>query len=219
MGDETSAWSEEEIEQLLAAGLTADNLPLKSFNQSYNDILEIDVNRDDVTITEQSLFGDISYSLTWVNSDGTNSNINVYDIEKIVFNDTEVLLTNGKPITASDWLNQDLASQFDNLDHKDINFDIQEDTINVVYQGNATGGAPELLWTGSRFEVDYFDMPGGNDVNVVNWQTESPVTQTFTDPNNQTTMGSRILFSEPMKPISLTVKAVTISYLVDMVTM
>ena len=65
----------------------------------------------------------------------------IYDIEKIVFNDTEVLLTNGKPITASDWLNQDLASQFDNLDHKDINFDIQEDTINVVYQGNATGGA------------------------------------------------------------------------------
>ena len=35
-------------------------------------------------------------------------------------------------------------------------------------------------------------MPGGNDVNVVNWQTESPVTQTFTDPNNQTTSGRDI---------------------------
>ena len=37
-------------------------------------------------------------------------------------------------------------------------------------------------------------MPGGNDVNVVNWQTESPVTQTFTDPNNQTTSGRDIIF-------------------------
>ena len=194
MGDETGAWSEEEIEQILAAGLTEGNLPLKSFNQSYNDILEIDVNSDDVTITEQSLFGDRFFGLAWSNSDGTSSILNVYDIEKIVFNDTEILLTNGKPITASDWLNQDLASQFDNLDHKDINFDIQDDTINVVYQGNATGGTPELLWTGSRFEVDYFDMPGGNDVNVVNWQTESPVTQTFTDPNNQTTSGRDIIF-------------------------
>ena len=193
-GDETSVWSEDEIAQAVAAGIPSDNLPIKSFNQSYNDILEIDVNRDDVTITEGSNFGNNFYSLQWVNADGHNSTVSVWDIEKIVFKDTEILLTNGKPITAADWLNQDLASQFDNLDHKDINFDIQEDTINVVYQGNATGGAPELLWTGSRFEVDYFDMPGGNDVNVVNWQTESPVTQTFTDPNNQTTSGRDIIF-------------------------
>ena len=174
--------------------LKLSSLPTPSSNVSFNDILEIDIDRADVLITEQSFLGDNFYVLEWTNVEGVNSRIHVYDIEKIVFNDTEVLLTNGKPITASDWLNQDLASQFDNLDHKDINFDIQEDTINVVYQGNATGGAPELLWTGSRFEVDYFEMPGGNDVNVVNWQTESPVTQTFTDPNNQTTSGRDIIF-------------------------
>ena len=57
---------------------------------------------------------------------------------------------------------------------------------------------PLSFFDRSRFEVDYFDMPGGNDVNVVNWQTESPVTQTFTDPNNQTTSGSDII-SELMK--------------------
>ena len=30
--------------------------------------------------------------LAWSNSDGTSSILNVYDIEKIVFNDTEILL-------------------------------------------------------------------------------------------------------------------------------
>ena len=192
MGDRSRIWSDDELALAESQGIL-DNLGTASSNVSFNDILQIDMDRDDVNFTEASVLGENYFVITWSNDYGSSA-INVYDIEKIVFNDTEVLLTDGKPVTASDWLNQDLASQFDFLDHKDFNFDIQEDTINVTYQGNETGGASELLWSGSRFEVDYFEMPGGNDVNVVNWQTESPITQTFTDPNNQTTLGRDLIF-------------------------
>lgn len=166
-------------------------------NTNFNDTVIFDMYSDEVTISELNTASGNGYLVVTGNPDDTESGLGgitqLFDIEKIVFNDTEFSLTQGRPIGASEWLDQGLAADFNNIDSNNIGFTFAGDTINLQYQ-TSPNDTPVLLWSGDRYEVDYFEMPGGYQVNVVNWQTENPITQQFTDPNNQTTSGKDIIF-------------------------